>query len=176
MEQLLSLQPPPHVMPDFVNPPSQRGVNLACNILCLTVATLCVLIRLHTKIFIQKSPGWDDRKQHPSMIGMGRLILSRCLLYRLGRSNQYFNTSGQHLLSLSMQLGLVIYASLLLVLNPVAGVHQWDIEPNNLQIWIKVSFTFYIPRMKCSATTVSCSLAFLIILQCDVQQTSRPFH
>ena len=39
-----------------------------------------------------------------------------------------------------MKLGLVIYASLLLVLNPVAGVHQWDIEPSNLQIWIKVSF------------------------------------
>ena len=90
MEQLLNLQPPPHVMPNFVNPPSQRGVNLACNIFCLTVATLCVLIRLHTKIFIQRSPGWDDRKQHPSIIEMYRLNFPRCVLYRLGMSNQYF--------------------------------------------------------------------------------------
>ena len=90
MEQLLSLQPPPHVMPNFVDPPTQRGVNLACNILCLTVATSCVLIRLHTKIFIQRSPGWDDRKQHPSITGMARLIFSRCVLYGLGRSSSYF--------------------------------------------------------------------------------------
>ena len=90
MEQLLevpSLQPPPHVIPNFVNPPSQRGANLACNILCLTVATLCVLTRLHTTIFIRRSPGWDDCKQHPSVFGSGRLIFSRCVLYRLGRSN-----------------------------------------------------------------------------------------
>lgn len=90
MEQLLSLQPPPHVMPNFVNRPSQRGVNLACNILCLSVATLCVLIRLHTKIFIHKSPSRDDRKQHPSVTRMARLIFSRCVLYGLGKSNQYF--------------------------------------------------------------------------------------
>lgn len=93
MEQLLdvsSLQPPPNVIPNFVNPPSQRGANLACNILCLTVATFCVLTRLHTKIFIQRSPGWDDRKQPPSIIGMDMLIFSRCMLYRLGRSTSYF--------------------------------------------------------------------------------------
>ena len=90
MEQLLNLQPPPHVMPNLVNPPSQRGVNLACNIICLTVATLCVLIRLHTKIFIQRSPGWDDREQHSSIIGMARLIFSRFVLYGLGRSKSFF--------------------------------------------------------------------------------------
>ncbi|KAK0514360.1 hypothetical protein JMJ35_002977 [Cladonia borealis] len=104
MEQLLevpSLQPPPHVIPNFINPPSQRGANLACNILCLTVATFCVLTRLHTKIFILRSLGWDDYV---------------CFM---------------------AWLGLLIYASLLLVLNPIAGVHQWDIEANNLQIWIK---------------------------------------
>ncbi len=93
MEQLLevpSLQPPSHVIPNLVNPPSQRGANLACNILCLTVATLCVLIRLHTTIFIRRSPGWDDCKHHPSVIGRGRLIFSRCVLYRMGRSNWFF--------------------------------------------------------------------------------------
>ena len=92
MEQLLevpSLQPPPYVIPNFVNPPSQRGANLACNILCLIVATFCVLIRLHTKIFILRSPGWDDCKQHPPISGRGRLIFFRCVLYRLGRSNWY---------------------------------------------------------------------------------------
>ena len=93
MEQLLevpSLQPPPYVNTNFVNPPSQRGANLACNVLCLTVATFCVLTRLHTKIFILRSPGWDDCKKHPSVIRRGRLIFSRCVLYRLGRSHWSF--------------------------------------------------------------------------------------
>ena len=48
-----------------------------------------------------------------------------------------------------MKLGLIIYASLLLVLNPVAGMHQWDIEANNLQIWIKVSLLFLYPCALC---------------------------
>ena len=140
MEQLLSLQPPPHGMPNFVNPPSQRGINLACNILCLIVATLCVLIRLHTKIFIQRSPGWDDRKQYPSIIRMGRLtLLDVCFIAWVGLISI---SEKRYLLKSFMKLGLVIYASLLLVLNPVAGVHQWDIEPNNLQMWIKVSLLF----------------------------------
>ena len=92
MGQLLevpSLQPPPHVIPNVVNPPSQRGANLACNMLCLIVATICVLTRLHTKIFILRSSGWDDCKQHPS-VGRDRLIFFRCVLYRLGRSYWYF--------------------------------------------------------------------------------------
>ena len=93
MEQLLkvpSLQPPPHVIPNFINPPSQRGANLACNILCLTVATFCVLTRLHTKIFILRSAAWDDCKQRPFVIERGRLIFFRCVLYGLGRSHLYF--------------------------------------------------------------------------------------
>ena len=93
MDQLLevpSLQSPPYVISNSVNPPSQRGANLACNILCLAVATLCVLIRMHTKILILRSPGWDDCKQHSSVTGRGRLIFSRCVLHRLGRSNWYF--------------------------------------------------------------------------------------
>ena len=92
MEQLLevpSLQPPPHVIPNFVNPPSQRGANLACNILCLAVATFCVLTRLHTKIFILRSLGWDDCKQRPFVIGRGRLIFFRCVLHGLGTSHWY---------------------------------------------------------------------------------------
>ena len=46
------------------------------------------------------------------------------------------------MLNFSWKLGLIIYASLLLIMNPFAGVHQWNIEANNLQIWIKVSLVF----------------------------------
>lgn len=63
LEQLLEgpgLQPPPGVLPDFIHPQSQSAANLACNILCLTVATLCVAIRLYTRFVITRSHGWED--------------------------------------------------------------------------------------------------------------------
>ena len=90
LPEVPSLQPPPHVIPNFVNPPSQRGANLACNILCLTVATFCVSTRLQTKIFILRSLGWDDCKQRPYVMRRGRLIFFRYVLHGLGRSHWYF--------------------------------------------------------------------------------------
>lgn len=63
LEQLLEgpgLEPPPGVLPNFVHPQSQTGANLACNILCLTLATICVAIRLYTRFVITHSHGWED--------------------------------------------------------------------------------------------------------------------
>ena len=75
-----------------------------------------------------------------------------------------------------MKLGLVIYASLQLVLNPVAGVHQWDIEPNNLQIWIKVSLLllYLVYDMICRDSIFQPSLPYN--LRCDVWYSTRPYQ
>lgn len=63
LEQLLEgpgLKPPPGVLPNFIDPPSQSAANLACNITCLTVATICVAIRMYTRLVITRSHGWED--------------------------------------------------------------------------------------------------------------------
>ncbi len=63
LEQLLEgpgLEPPPGVLPNFSDPQSQSVANLACNITCLTVATICVAIRMYTRFVITRSHGWED--------------------------------------------------------------------------------------------------------------------
>lgn len=63
LEQILEgpgLEPPPGVLPNFIDPQSQSAANLACNIICLTVATICVAIRIYTRFVITKSHGWED--------------------------------------------------------------------------------------------------------------------
>ena len=54
------LEPPPGVMPNFINPPSvARWVYITLPI-CLAVSTPFVWIRLCTVFFILKSHGWAD--------------------------------------------------------------------------------------------------------------------
>lgn len=63
LEQLLEgpgLEPPPGVLPNFIHPQSQSAANLACNITCLIVATICVAIRVYTRFVITRSHGWED--------------------------------------------------------------------------------------------------------------------
>ena len=69
MEKLLEgpgLKPPPGILPNFVDPPSQFERNIAVNSLCLIIATICVFIRAYTRICIMRSYGWEDCKKHGS--------------------------------------------------------------------------------------------------------------
>ena len=52
--------PPPGVQSDFVNPPNlDTNVYIAVTF-CITFASLAVLIRIYTKIFVLHSVGYDD--------------------------------------------------------------------------------------------------------------------
>ena len=73
MEQLLEgpgLEPPPGVIPNFVSPPSQKAANVACQSVCLTLATFCVFIRMYTRFFIIRSHGWEDCTSPQGECGM----------------------------------------------------------------------------------------------------------
>ena len=57
-----ALTPPPGVMPNFAAPNhSARIYTILCSIL-LGIVYVFVIIRLYVKIWIKRSPGFDDRK------------------------------------------------------------------------------------------------------------------
>lgn len=58
--EMPGMKPPPGVIPNLTNPPTMQHINLLCQITCLSVSTICVLIRMYTKIFIDRSHGWED--------------------------------------------------------------------------------------------------------------------
>lgn len=60
LEELPGMKPPSGVIPNLLNPPTMQNVNLLCQITCLSVSTICVVIRMYTKIVIDRSPGWED--------------------------------------------------------------------------------------------------------------------
>lgn len=57
-----SLSPPPGVTPNFQNPESNARTCVIASIVCVIIAALFVLARLWSKLFIVRSPGWDDGK------------------------------------------------------------------------------------------------------------------
>ena len=54
------LRPPPGVLSDFVHPYSLAKYAIVAHTAGLTVSTLFVLMRMYTKVYITRSPGWDD--------------------------------------------------------------------------------------------------------------------
>lgn len=57
------LEPPPGVIPNFTNPPdTQRTAFIVTLVLCLSVTSVFVPLRLYTKLFIVKKPQWEDCK------------------------------------------------------------------------------------------------------------------
>ena len=54
------LQPPPGVIPNFIDPPSQAHWVYVTLPICLAVSTPFVWIRLYSVFFILKSHGWAD--------------------------------------------------------------------------------------------------------------------
>ena len=59
-----AMSPPPGVLPDFHNP-SNLNVFVALTIsLCVTFATVAVLLRMYTKVFILRALAWEDCRRH----------------------------------------------------------------------------------------------------------------
>lgn len=93
------LQPPPGVIPNLIDPPSQAQWVYITLPICLAVSTPFVWIRLYTAFSILKSHGWADCMYNTEMtcrefrilklirrfchcVGFPRRLLHLCLLYR----------------------------------------------------------------------------------------------
>lgn len=60
-----AMSPPAGVIPNFHNPPN-LDVFVALTIaLCVTFATLAVLLRMYTKVFILRALAWEDCRYPP---------------------------------------------------------------------------------------------------------------
>jgi len=55
-----AIPPPPGVVSNFVDPPSQASWDAVTQAVCLTLATFLVAMRLYTKFGVLKNAGWDD--------------------------------------------------------------------------------------------------------------------
>ena len=61
-ENLPALRPPPGVVPNFEAPNKRAEVyNILCSFL-LAIVYVCVCLRLYAKVWIKRSPGFDDGK------------------------------------------------------------------------------------------------------------------
>lgn len=60
LSEIPGLKPPAGVTPNFDNPYSILDPLTAGNALCLTLATISIVIRFYTKLFILKVHGWED--------------------------------------------------------------------------------------------------------------------
>ena len=57
----ISSVPPPYgVIPNFIDPPSKVYLDIITQSVCLPIATILTLIRVYTKIYLIRSPGWED--------------------------------------------------------------------------------------------------------------------
>ena len=61
------LPPPPGVIPNFINPESQRSQLVAIIGICLFLTSFFVCIRLYTVFRVLKSHGWADCECCPSV-------------------------------------------------------------------------------------------------------------
>ena len=62
LNQLPGLQPPPGVVPNFINPENYQSTIIATLTVCLTTATLLTLLRLYSKVFVIKCIVLEDCK------------------------------------------------------------------------------------------------------------------
>ena len=57
-----ALAPPPNVVPNLINPPGLWRTGVAVETICLTLATIAVLMRVFTKLTIVRQIGLEDCK------------------------------------------------------------------------------------------------------------------
>lgn len=55
-----ALAPPPGVVPNLTNPPESVVASYMVTSLTIAIATLAVLVRMYTRIFITKQVGFAD--------------------------------------------------------------------------------------------------------------------
>lgn len=61
---LSTIPPPPGYTSNFLNPPSKASWDVVTQVVCLTLATLLVAMRMYTKLKVLKNPGSDDCELH----------------------------------------------------------------------------------------------------------------
>jgi len=80
------LAPPPGVVPNFVDPYTLQPTIIGSGVVCLTVATIAVWMRMYTKLIIIKSAGWEDWTSFIAWAGFAAYtsIGFTCLRYGMG--------------------------------------------------------------------------------------------
>ena len=84
LEMLGALPPPPGITPNFVNPPSTQTTIIAIMVACLVVTTVCVALRLYTKLYVLQKLGWEDRTWELSFEDLVTNLGYRLLLNGMG--------------------------------------------------------------------------------------------
>ena len=59
-EVMGGLAPPPGTTPDFVNPYSLQPSMISVFVFYLAITAITTLLRMYTKLYITKTPGWGD--------------------------------------------------------------------------------------------------------------------
>ena len=59
-----AMSPPAGVLPNFRNPPNLNLYVTLTIALCISFATLAVLLRMYTKVFVVRVLAWEDCKFH----------------------------------------------------------------------------------------------------------------
>lgn len=62
LSQVATVQPPPGVKQNFINPKSNAGSAIAVTVVFTVITFIFVCMRLYTKFFVSRSKGWDDCK------------------------------------------------------------------------------------------------------------------
>ncbi|MCJ1385948.1 hypothetical protein MMC17_009073 [Xylographa soralifera] len=138
--------PPPGITPNLNNPPNMQAVNITIVVICLTITTPIVCMRLYTKFFITKARGWEDYTMFAAWV------------YSPQDSIAIINIS----LSVLMQFLSVCFAVVGILFAQVgAGVDGWNLRLRSipairLMAWIVEAL--YVPTIYLTKLS--------IILQC----------
>ena len=76
-----AMSPPAGVVPDFDNPANLDNYATVCNALGIAFATVAVVLRIYTKVFILRVLAWEDCGSHflsYNVTAVDLLLLLRC--------------------------------------------------------------------------------------------------
>lgn len=87
-------QPPPGVIPNFDDPPNINGLVILTLTICLVFATLAVLMRTYTKLFLIRSWDYEDCKLFSNLYSprsIPQLMTFRCDHSGMGKLSLHSN-------------------------------------------------------------------------------------
>ena len=128
LSRVPGLQPPPGVVPNFVNPESRAHATIVGNGVATGIMMVFVITRMYTKLFISKAFGWEDCTQ--------TLLSILCL--KISAHDVHVDACAIAAAMALGYMGMIVYGRFngshkafiqlkLLVLNTGLGAHQWDI-------------------------------------------------